>query len=210
MIVGVLVSGRLSVRTAETLAAQNSIDEVVVLAPATSSTFRVVADAGECDLLVGSGSEAPATASAVGRPLVWDGDHPADGVVVYGASPQGLALAVAARESDPQLVAIAHPGTPGGRHQRVRFPDPVGRLGVFDGLYADRRVATAESPNPFAAVLTNGVARRVAIVDDAEFLSAVALAAGVAVVGDQTAPVWESALDYLTAAVEMGLVMAEA
>ncbi len=210
VIVGILVSGRLTVRAAEALAAQEEVDEVVVVSPATSSVFRVVQDAEECDLLVGSGPDAPGLASSLGCPLVWDGDHAAEGVAVYGASPQGLALAVAARESDPQLVAVAHPGNPGGSHQRVRFPDPIGRRGVFDGVYADRRVATAASPNPFSAVLTNGVARRVTIVDDADFLTAVALAAGVAAIGEESRPVWDAALAYLRMAVSMGLVMAEA
>ena len=47
------------------------------------------------------------------------------------------------------------------------------------------------------------------IVDDGAFLSGICLAAGIAAVGDAPRPVWEASLDYLQAAVGMGLVMAE-
>jgi hypothetical protein len=57
--------------------------------------------------------------------------------------------------------------------------------------------------------LAVGAERRVAVVDDGAFLSGVALAAGIAAIGDAPRPVWEASLPYLEAVTEMGLVMAE-
>jgi hypothetical protein len=129
--------------------------------------------------------------------------------MVYGASPQGLALAVASRESDPQLVAVAHRALAGGDDHRGRFPGPVGRVGLRDTTFGGRRVAVGQSPNEFAAALAVGARRRVTIVDDGAFLSGVALAAGVAVLSEEPTAVWDDALAYLQRAIEMGLVMAE-
>lgn len=197
-------------RAAHSLQAHPGVDEVVVIGPAKSKSFEVVDTAEGCDYLVGSGSSAPGLASKQGVPLVWDGDEPAEGVAVWGASPVGLAIALATREPDPRLVAVAHPAIDGdGSTRTTRFPDPVGRLGVRDVQVGGRPVALAASTNEFAACLAVGASRRVTVVDDGDFLSGVALAAGVAVADDTPAPVWERALPYLEAVTEMGLVMAE-
>jgi hypothetical protein len=208
--IGLLVTGDTSVRAAHSLQAHPGVDEVVVIGPAKSKSFEVVDTAEGCDYLVGSGSSAPGLASKHGVPLVWDGDEPAEGVAVWGASPVGLAIALATREPDPRLVAVAHPAIDGnGSTRTTRFPDPVGRLGVRDVQVGGRPVALAASTNEFAACLAVGASRRVTVVDDGDFLSGVALAAGVAVANDTPAPVWERALPYLEAVTEMGLVMAE-
>jgi hypothetical protein len=208
--IGLLVTGDTSVRAAHSLQAHPGVDEVVVIGPAKSKSFEVVDTAEGCDYLVGSGSSAPGLASKHGVPLVWDGDEPAEGVAVWGASPVGLAIALATREPDPRLVAVAHPAIDGdGSTRTTRFPDPVGRLGVRDVQVGGRPVALAASTNEFAACLAVGASRRVTVVDDGDFLSGVALAAGVAVADDTPAPVWERALPYLEAVTEMGLVMAE-
>jgi hypothetical protein len=207
--VGVLVSGDTAVRAAHSLSAHATVDEVVVVGPARSRSFRVVADATDCDILIGSGPEAPARARKLGVPLVWDGDAPADGVRVWGASPIGLALALAAREPDPRIVAVAHPDLDEGTDHRVRFPDPIGGAKVADATFGGRRVALAKAPDRFAACLAVGAERRVAIVDDGAFMSGIALAAGVDVVGDTAVAVWDQALTYLQSAAAMGLVMAE-
>jgi len=207
--VGVLVTGDTAVRAAHSLAAHPGIDEVVVIGPATSKTFKVVDSAEGCDLLVGTGASAPRRARDLGAPLLWDGATAEEGVAVFGASPEGLALAVAARETDPQLVALAHPDRTGGNDHKAPFPQPVGRVAVRDATFAGRRVAVGQSPNEFAATLTVGASRKVTIVDDAAFLSGVALAAGASIVEDEPVAVWDSALTYLRNATEMGLVMAE-
>ena len=211
MRVGLLVTGDTSVRAAHSLQAHPGVDEVVVIGPATSRSFEVVATAAGCDFLVGSGPTAPGLARQHGVSLIWDGDA-ADGVglAAWGASPAGLTVALASREPDPRLVAVAHPDIDGtGASRQTRFPDPVGRVAVRDDRYGGRPLAVGHSPNEFAACLAVGAERRVAVVDHGAFMSGVALAAGISVASDSGSSVWESALPYLEAAAEMGLVMAE-
>lgn len=210
MRVGLLVTGDTAVRAAHSLQAHPGVDGVVVIGPARSKSFKVVKDARGCDLLVGSGPTAPGIARNHEVPLIWDGEGPEEGVAVWGASPTGLALALADRETDPRLVAAAHPEiNSGGTTRSTRFPDPVGNVGVFDATLGGRPVALARSPNEFAACLAVGAARSVTVVDHGGFLSGVALAAGIAALDGGDNPVWDAALSYLEAAIEMGLVMAE-
>jgi hypothetical protein len=183
---------------------------VVVIGPAKSTSFEVVDTAVGCDYLVGSGPDAPARARRADVRLIWDGEGPVEGVAVWGASPLGLALALASRETDPQLVAVAHPDIPdSGSDRTTRFPDPVGRVSVTDARFGGRPVATASSPNDFAACLAEGAVRRVAVVDHGGFMSGITLAGGIAAINGDAGPVWANALPYLEAVTEMGLVMAE-
>lgn len=212
MRIGLLVTGDTSIRAAHSLSAHPGVDSVLVIGPASSKSFEVADSAEGCDYLVGIGQTAPRLAARHGVPLVWDGDEQTDGVAVWGAGPKGLAMALGSRESDPQLVAVAHPGLEvDGTERSTRFPDPVGRLPVAETRLGGRPLAVAHSKNQYAACLAVGARRRVAIVDDGAFLAGIALAAGVAVavVGDTPRPVWAAALPYLEAATEMGLVMAE-
>ena len=210
MRVGLLVSDDISVRAAHSLQAHPGVDEVVVVGPANSKSFPVVANADDCDVLVGSGPDAPGLAAKQGVALIWDGLGPAPGVLVWGASPHGIALALASREADPRLVALAHPDCQQGRGPHtIRFPDPVGRLEADDDSVDGRPLAIAKATSGFAACLVEGVDRRVAVVDHAGFMSGVALAAGVALVQGPGGSVWSDALSYLETATEMGLVMAE-
>lgn len=209
--VGLLVTGDTAVRSAHSLQAHPGVDEIVVIGPAKSKSFQVVDTAEGCDYLVGHGDKAPRLARRHGVPLIWDGEGPdEEGVAVWGASPTGLAIALASRESDPRLVALAHPDIEATTTTRTtRFPDPVGRVGVFDATLGGRPIALGRSPNEFAACLAVGADRRVTLVDHGGFMAGVALAAGVAAVNGANRPVWEHALEYLEAATEMGLVMAE-
>lgn len=209
MKIGVLATGDVAVRAAHSLAAHPTVDEVVVVGSARSKNFPVVPTADGCDYLVGVGPQAPARARAQGVPLIWDGETRKEGVAVWGGSPQGLTLALAARESDPRLVAVAHPALVGGSDTRARFPQPVGTLDVADGTYAGKRLFMAQSPNSFASCLAVSAGRSVTIIDEGAFLSGIALAAGVDLVDEGPTPVWEEALPYLRATTEMGLVMAE-
>lgn len=203
------MTGGTAVRAAHSLSAHPTIDEVVVIGPAKSKSFVVTDTAEGCDLLVGTGPDAPARARRHGVPLLWDGDTASEGVAVWGANPSGLTLALASRETDPRLVAVAHPELHGGSDHQARFPDPLGSLGVADTTYAGHRLAQAKSPNEFAACLAVGAGRRVTIIDHADFLSGIALAAAADIAEEGTKPVWDTALDYLRTAVDMGLVMAE-
>lgn len=210
MRIGLLVTGDISVRAAHSLQAHPEVDEVVVIGPATSKSFEVVDTADGCDFLVGSGDTAPGLAVRRGVPLIWDGLAHLPGVAVWGASPTGLALALASRESDPRLVAMAHPDARAADvGTSTRFPDPVGRLVVRDEIIEGHPLAVAHSPTGYAACLVESAARRVTIVDDAAFLSGIALAAGIAATPTHPNPVWTTALPYLETATEMGLVMAE-
>jgi hypothetical protein len=207
--VGVLASGDTAVRAAHSLSAHSGVDEVVVIGPARSRSFRVVPDASECDILVGSGADAPARARKLEVPLLWDGETAEEGVMVWGASPVGLALALAAREPDPRIVAAAHPEFDEGADHQVRFPDPIGPVKVADASFGGRRVALAHSPDRFAACLAVGSERMVTIVDDGAFMSGIALAAAIEALDGGPVAVWDRALPYLQAASAMGLVMAD-
>jgi hypothetical protein len=208
--IGLLVSGDTSVRAAQSLAAHPRVDDVVIIAPATSKTFEVVPDASGCDFLMGSGPAAPARARQLGVSLVWDGAAPDEGVAVWGASPAGLAISLGSRETEPKLVAVAHPEISGDSFEHTtRFPDPIGRVGVSNITLDGRPVAQGRSPNDFAACLVVADSRRVTVVDQGAFMAGIALAAGVMVAGEGQRPVWEAALPYLETAMEMGLVMAE-
>jgi hypothetical protein len=208
--IGVLATGDTAVRAAHSLAADPSIDDVFVIGPARSKNFKVVADADDCDFLIATGPEAPKRAQGLGKPLIWDGETIAEGVVVHGASPQGLALSLAAREPDPRVVAVAHPEFEGGRDHQVRFPDPVGKLPVSDSTYGGKRLATGRAGDRFAACLAVGKKRRVTIIDDGAFLAGIALAAGIGAITDTPTSAWDRALPYLQTATEMGLVMGAA
>jgi hypothetical protein len=116
---------------------------------------------------------------------------------------------MASRESDRRLVAVAHPDFAEGSDHVVRFPEPVGNATVADTIYAQSRVAMAKSPNRFAACLAVGAGRNVTIVDDAAFLSGIALAAAVDIANATPMMVFENALPYLEAATTMGLLMAD-
>lgn len=205
-----LVTGDPAVRAAHSLQAHPDVEEVVVVGPARSRSFRVVDDPADCDLLLGSGEAAPRLARRHGIPLVWDGEVPACGVAVWGGSPPGLALALASRESDPRLVAVAHPALEAAdTGSSARFPEPVGRVAVVDRHYGGMPVAMGRSPNRFAACLIVGGARRVALVDQGDFMAGVALAGAALVADHGPVAVWERALPYLEAVTAMGLVMAE-
>ena len=210
MKIGVLVTGDTAVRAAHSLSAHPGIESVVVIGPARSKSFDVVAAADDCDYLIGTGPDAIKKARKHGRPLIWDGENPAEGVAVYGASPPGLAVALAARESDPRVVAVAHPDVEGGHDHVVRFPDPVGQLEVKDATYGGRRLAMAEATDKYAACIAIGAERRVTVIDEGPFMAGIALAAGVSVVDEAPRAVWDDALDYLRTATEMGLVMGAA
>lgn len=209
MRIGVLVTGNTAVRAAHSLAAHDSVEEVVVVGPARSKNFKVVKNADNCDVLVGTGPTAPAKASRLEVPLIWDGETSEPGVAVWGAAPPGLALALAARETDPSLVAVAHPDLEPAEERHLRFPDPVGSVAVADASFAGRPVALGKSETDFAACLVRSVSRSVTIIDHGGFLSGICLAAGIAAFAEEPTPVWGAPLAYLQTATAMGLVMAE-
>lgn len=209
MKIGVLPTGDVAVRAAHTLAAQPGIDAVVVIGPAQSTSFPVKPDARGCDFLIGTGERAPDLAERHGVSLVWDGDRAVPGVAVWGASPEGLTIALMSENEEPTLVAVAHPEAGSGEGMLVSFPGPVGALETTSRDYDGIHLAVARSQNGYSACYVRSAVRALTIVDDSRFLSGVALAAGVAALNGEPGPVWRSANRYLHTAIEMGLVMGE-
>lgn len=209
MRVGVLVTGDRAVRAAHSLAADPSVDEVVVVGPAKSRSFKVVESPSSCDVLVGSGPSAPGRARGYGVPLIWDGNKPAKGTRVWGANIAGLTLAVAQRETRASMLAYAHPDETAATGQSVRFPKPIGAIGVEETIIGSRSLLSGKSYNDYAGCLVVSKSRSVTIIDHSDFLSGVALAAGISSFGDAASiPVWDTSLAYLETATAMGLVMA--
>lgn len=209
MKVGVPAAGEAASRAAHSLAAHPAVDQLVIIGPANSRYYQVVEDPSDCDLLVVTGPDAPSRHASSGVPMVWDGPQRLPGVVVWGASPLGLALALAERENDPEEIAVAHPDLAPQLGGRVRFPDPVGRVGVAETAVGGRSMLAGKPNGSFAAVMVKGRDRSVAVVDDGAFMTGITLAAGVAVADGTPRPVWGDSLSYLMAVTEMGLVMAE-
>lgn len=208
MKVGVLVGGETSVRAAHSLSADPGVDELVVLGPAKSQNFKVVSSPAGLDVLVGSGPRAPVEARKHGLPLIWDGTEQTEGVHTWGASVIGLTAAISKRHRSPEVIAVAHPNLPAGTGPSVRFARPVGATQTNE-LVADRTSMFAgKSYNDYAACLVTTKRRRFTVVDRADFLSGIALAAGIAAFGKEPQAVWASALKYLETAAGMGMVMA--
>jgi hypothetical protein len=204
-----LITGDRAVRAAHSLAADPLVDEVVVIGPAKSRSFAVVDDASQCDILIGSGPTAPGRARELGKPLIWDGDKPQEGVAVWGANVAGVAIAMSDRQSKVIKIAAAHPDYAPGTGESVRFAKPVGATQTEAVQFGERSVLQGKSYNEYAGCLVKAKARNVTIVDRADFLSGVALAAGIAAMNGESNPVWAASLKYLEAATGMGLVMAE-
>ena len=211
MKVGVLIGGGdHSVRAAHSLAADPLTELVVVVGPAKSRSFKIVDDPSGLDVLVGSGPDAPKQALGFGLPLIWDGIERVEGARVWGASVSGMAAAMATRERRVEVVAAAHPDHPPGGGSSLRFARPVGATQVDSVTHGPHQVLVGKSYNDYAACLVLARKRRLTIVDQAAFISGIALAAGLAVFADSPRAVWDDALPYLETATGMGLVMAEA
>jgi hypothetical protein len=207
MRVGVLPTGDVAVRAAHSLAAHPGIDSVVVIGPAQSTSFPVKPDARGCDILIGTGDRAPALAARHEIGLVWDGDRAVPGVAVWGASPEGLTIALMSETEEPTLVAVAHPAAGSGNGMLVSFPAPIGALETSSRDYDGIHLASARSENGYSVCYVRSATRALTIVDDSRFLSGVALAAGIGALDGEPGPVWESANRYLHTAIDMGLVM---
>ncbi len=197
-------------RAAHSLSADPLVDVLVVLGPAKSNNFEVVRSADGLDVLVGSGARAPYEARKHSIPLIWDGDEAAEGVVVWGASVVGLAAAIAKRQRNPIVVAAAHPDAPQGSGPSVRFAKPLGATQVDELELNGISVGLGKSYNEYAGCLVTTKKRQITVVDRSLFLSGIALAAGLGLLGNEAKAVWDQPLEYLKTATGMGLVMAEA
>ncbi|MPZ53911.1 MAG: hypothetical protein GEU79_14460 [Acidimicrobiia bacterium] len=204
MRVVVAIDDDVTIRTAHVLAAMANIEEVAVLGTPRSKVFSVVKSAAGADVVVGQSGQA--AAESTGIPLVTErmaGNH---GVI--GASPQGLALALSRRVSQPSLIAVTADGdTTSGSGREVRFPDPVGRKNTHSISLEEDTLHVSPPEEDWSAVLVEGD-RALSTVDDTRFLNAITLACGVVLADRAPTRVWDHAGDYIAACRKEGLVFA--
>jgi hypothetical protein len=165
---------------------------------AADPAMELVALDASCDVVLGDSQR---------RPAVIEDLH-GDGAVVVGASPLGLAVAMRNVVNGPvETLALALPGSPRKRGQVVAFPAPIGRLrtAVVKGL--PEPVLVGRTDGSYAAVMVRAGKESRVVLDQADFLRAICLAAGLALlpVEDPT-PVWADPVPYLRRAETMGLV----
>lgn len=205
MRVAVVVSDETGSRCASALLAHPAVELVGLLDadPPRSWGRRAVraGDASGFDVVVGG--DAVEAARVAGAVLVVPGPAPDDGLSVSYASPEGLARSLAEGLDSPVAVALTVPGPPARQGVPVGFPAPVG------WVYATERDGVLVAPvEGLAAVAASDARRTRAVVDDPLFLAGVCLAAG-ALVSAVPGPVWARPEAYISAAEELGVVVAE-
>lgn len=209
MKVAIAVEGEVTTRAAQSLSSHPDV-EVVLLAPANSSQFEVVDTPEGCVAVFGAGT-AVRVAAASRLPAVTTAGLEGQPGVAW-ASIQGLALALASDLDSIRRVAAAIPGEPGG-DETVVFPSPIDGRHAMDEKVDSRHLLVARGEGSLASALALGGDRHRAIMDDHRFMEAIALAAGVGVLGEgeltEAVPVWERSGPYLQTAAEMGLVIGE-
>jgi hypothetical protein len=210
----VLVEEDRDLRVAHVLTAEPRFDQVAVMGDVRSNSLTKVSDPAGFDVVVSRTAAAVDVAARIGASAVTAAEVATSPVpTVSGASLLGCALALAARMenqgSDILNVAIAHPGGPSIGNTIVEFPPPVGRLKGTVLLDDPFRVMVAATPDTWAVALIEANTGALALVDDNNFLQAICLAAGVALVPPAgIVKVWDMPGPYLAMAEEMGLVAA--
>lgn len=209
MRVAVAVEGDVTTRAAQSLSTHPDV-EVVLLAPATSTQFKVVETPDGCAAVFGA-DKASRTAAEAGLPSVLTNDTD-DRSGLRWASIEGLALALAADMDDLHTVAIAVPADAGGT-DTVVFPSPIDGRSAEERQMGGRSIFVAGVDGPLASALAFGLNRHRVVMDDHRFMEAIALAAGVGILMEDgiagSVPVWERSGPYLRAATDMGLVIGE-
>ncbi len=206
----IAVEGEVTMRAAQSLAAQPGVDQISLLAPAKSASFPTVERATGYDLIVGRAVAAEVGAKE-GIPAVVEGTLEVQ-PGMYHASIAGLAMSLAVGVDGVETVAVATPGEPQGRRHLV-FPSPIDARNAVEDRVDGHEVLVANGAGPLASAMVLGADRHRVIVDDHHFLAGIALAAAAAVAltdpPEEPVPVWTRAGDYLRLAVEMGLVIGE-
>jgi hypothetical protein len=133
---------------------------------------------------------------------------------VAGASLLGAGLAIAYRMdasgSDILRVAIAQPGNSPLGGEAIDFPPPIGRRRGTVLKESPVKVIAAASEDPWAAISVQANTGEQAVVDEYNFLAAVCLAAGLALIPPAgIIKVWDGSAAYLARAEELGLVAAQ-
>jgi hypothetical protein len=209
----VLADDDTDLRVAHALAGEPGVT-IFIQGKAKSSRYPTVEDLSGLDVVVGRSLKtldiaANARAGAVIAEDVDESPVP----TVAGASLLGAALAVAnrmeAEGSDILRVAIAQPGGPSRGGTGLTFPPPVGRSRGTVLMEAPQMVLSAASQAPWAALVVESNTGDQAVVDDHRFVSAVCLAAGIALVPPAgIVKVWDVPGPYLAKAEAMGMVAA--
>lgn len=209
MKVAIAVEGEVTTRAAQSLSSHPDV-EVVLLAPAQSSQFEVVDTPEGCVAVFGAGTAVRVAAASHLPAVTTTGLDGGPGVA--WASIQGLALALGSDLDSIGCIAAAIPGEPGGE-ETVVFPSPIDGRQAVEEKVDSRSVLVARGEGALASALALGGDRHRAIMDDHLFMEAIALAAGVGVLGEGevtgAVPVWERSGPYLRTATEMGLVIGE-
>jgi hypothetical protein len=207
----VAVDGESTTRAAQSLADHPGIETVALLAPASSRNFETVTSADGFDVVVGK-AVAAETAQRAGLPAVVEGELPDGSRGVYGASIQGLAIALSKDLSDSPLAAVALEGEEDG-DRTVMFPSPIDSRPATEETFAGHSLLVARGEGPLQAAIALGGDRHRVVMDQARFMEGIALAAGVGILLDRSVEnvlgVWEAASTYLSTAVAMGLVLGE-
>jgi hypothetical protein len=200
-------------RAIHALAADPAVAEIGLLdrsPPATWANARRIDAIDGWDAVLATDETALEMASAASVPAVTPLDPKArHGIpIVTQASPAGLvrALAEVFGLSAARLV-VTTPGRPPGRGPTAGFPAPIGSVHTLGTDVPE----WAPVEGPWAGVLAEDSGHTVTVVDDAAFLDAVCLAAGITGLSSKPGahPVWEWAGDYLAMGRAMGLVVAE-
>lgn len=202
------------VRVANALASEPGI-ELALIGTARSSRIPTVEQPAGFDIVIGAGSDVLALAAQAGAAAVTAAEVDSSPVpTVVGASMMGAGLAIASRleasGSDVLRVCIAQPGNSPLAGVSVVFPTPVGRARGTIVTESPFTVVAAACQEPWAGISVEANTGDQAIVDEYKFLSAVCLAAGIALIPPAgIIKVWDGAHAYLTKAEEMGLVAAQ-
>ncbi len=209
----VLADEDADLRVAHVLAGEGL--EVSLYGSAKSGRYPRVDDPVGFDVVVGYTSAALEIAERAGAAAVTAAEVDSSPVpTVAGASLLGAALAIAARleagGSDVRRIAIAHPGGPSLGGVGMTFPPPVGRTRGTILTESPLPVLSASTEDPWAAIVVESDTGDQAVVDDHRFLTAICLAAGVALIPPAgIVKVWDVPNVYLAKAEGMGLVAAQ-
>ncbi|MGH8928589.1 MAG: hypothetical protein ACRDWH_09580 [Acidimicrobiia bacterium] len=208
----VVADNETDLRVAHALAGEG---EAVSVLGGVKSRYPTVTDPRGFDVVLGRTARVLEIAEQAGAAAVTADEVDSSPVpTVAGASLLGAGLAMAARMeaggADVLRVAIAHPGGPSIGGVAISFPPPVGRSRAAVLLEEPLKVMAASTQDPWAAIVVEATTGDQAVVDEYRFLSAICLAAGVALIPPAgIVNVWDVPDIYLAKAEQMGLVGAQ-
>lgn len=202
------------VRVAHALASEPEI-ELALIGSARSNRIKSVDDPTGFDVVIGPGTDVLSLAEQAGAAAVTRAEIESSPVpTVAGASLLGAGLAIASRleasGSDVLRVGVAQPGNSDLGGIAMSFPPPIGKRRGVILKESPTKVIVASCEAPWAAISVEANTGAQAVVDEYNFLAAVCLASGLALIPPAgIVKVWDNAAGYLTKAEELGLVAAQ-